>query len=86
MLDTRAAMWISRCRFVASTVQAAFAVNPRDGRCAKGAALEVGDDLLDDRVVAVVRLKGQHVVGGVGNHRVVPPCAERPVPTVAAAG
>ena len=38
---------------------------------------EVGDDLLDDRVVAVVGLGLQHRLGAVGEHRVVAPDGEQ---------
>ena len=37
----------------ARTSHAEFAANFPDGRCARGAVFEVGDDLFDDRVAAV---------------------------------
>ena len=41
--------------FGASTSHAGFAANDPDGRCAQGPILQVGDDLFDDRVPAVIR-------------------------------
>jgi hypothetical protein len=55
----------------ALTSQALLAPNFPDGRCARGSVLQVGDDLLDDRVPAVGFLRGQHRQRDVGEDRVV---------------
>src|SRR5690606_17487390 len=45
----------------AQTSQAAFAVNTPEGRCARGGGLEVGVDVLDDRVLSVDLVRGDGV-------------------------
>ena len=62
---------------VAATSQAALAWNDFEGRCASGPGFEVGDDLLDDRVTAVLRLGFDQRAGVVGEDRVIPPDREQ---------
>ena len=57
--------------------QAALAANFPDGRWASGPCFEVGDDLFDDGVAAVVGLGLQHGQRGVGEHRMVAVAGEQ---------
>jgi hypothetical protein len=50
------------------------------GQVRQRSVLELGDDLLDDRVVAVGGLGREHRLTGVGEHRVVTPHREQLVP------
>ena len=57
--------------------QAALAVNDPGGGVGQGTGLELGDDLLDDRVVAVGGVGVNGAEGGVGDERVVAPGVEQ---------
>ena len=72
--------WVQRsrlCASAASTVQAPLAWKWPDGKCCKRLVFEVGDDLLDDGVVAVLGLDERDVLGAVGDEREVPPVGEQ---------
>ena len=57
--------------------QAAFAGNDPGGQVSQGAVGQVGEDLLDDGVVAVLLLGLDQRERGVGEHGVVPPDGEQ---------
>ncbi len=61
----------------ASTSQAELAMKLPGGQMRERPVLQVGDDLLDDRVAAVVGLGGEHRQGRVGEHGVVAPGGEQ---------
>ncbi len=65
------------CSIPAQVNQAAFAAKSPDGQVRERAVDEVGDHLLDDGVVAVVGLGGEHRQRAVGEDRVVAPRGEQ---------
>ena len=69
----RSMLWAS----AASTVQAPFGVEVPGREVRQRLVFEVGDDLLDDRVVAVLGLHQRDVLGAVGDEREVPPIGEQ---------
>ena len=61
----------------AMTSQAAFALKTPDGQVGERAGVQVGDDLLDDGVVAVLAFGLDQFERRVGEHGVVAPDGEQ---------
>jgi hypothetical protein len=77
---------VSACAVTASWTQAALALNAAEGKVRPRPVDQVREDLLHDRVAAVVALGLYQLEGAVGEHRVIPVGGEQFAPWAAAFG